>query len=63
MLAIGDGLVTDILGANRAALASVFIAGGIHALDLTLPEDVQRLQVLCDEHNCRPDATLQHLCW
>lgn len=63
VVAIGDGLATDILGANRAALASVFIAGGVHGLDLTLPDDMQGLQALCVQHDCRPDAALQHLCW
>ncbi len=31
VLAIGDGLVTDMLGAARAGIAAVFVAGGIHA--------------------------------
>lgn len=31
--AIGDGLITDIAGANAAGIDSVFITGGIHARD------------------------------
>jgi len=31
VLAIGDGLVTDMLGAARAGIAAIFVAGGIHA--------------------------------
>ena len=30
VLAIGDGLATDIAGANRAGLNVLFIAGGVH---------------------------------
>ena len=33
-LVIGDGLDTDILGANRMGLDALFIAGGIHAAQL-----------------------------
>ena len=29
-LAVGDGLFTDILGANRAGLDVLFIADGVH---------------------------------
>ncbi len=34
VLCVGDGLRTDILGANRAGLPSAFIPGGIHDTDL-----------------------------
>lgn len=34
VLCVGDGLRTDILGANRAGLHSAFIPGGIHDSDL-----------------------------
>jgi HAD superfamily hydrolase (TIGR01459 family) len=34
VLCIGDGLRTDILGANRAGLPSAFIPGGIHDAEL-----------------------------
>jgi HAD superfamily hydrolase (TIGR01459 family) len=34
VLCIGDGLRTDILGANRAGLPSAFIPGGIHDTEL-----------------------------
>jgi len=38
VLAIGDGLVTDMLGAARAGIAAIFVAGGIHAGE-TFPAD------------------------
>jgi ribonucleotide monophosphatase NagD (HAD superfamily) len=34
ILAIGDGLVTDIAGANRERLDALFIASGIHGREL-----------------------------
>jgi len=34
VLCVGDGLRTDILGANRAGLPSAFIPGGIHDAEL-----------------------------
>jgi HAD superfamily hydrolase (TIGR01459 family) len=38
VLAIGDGLQTDILGAARMGFDTVFVAGGIHASE-PFPED------------------------
>jgi HAD superfamily hydrolase (TIGR01459 family) len=38
VLAVGDGLQTDILGAARMAFDTVFVAGGIHAGE-RFPED------------------------
>jgi HAD superfamily hydrolase (TIGR01459 family) len=38
VLAIGDGLQTDILGAARMGFDTVFVAGGIHAGE-SFPED------------------------
>ena len=36
VLAVGDSFRTDICGANRTGLDSLFVAGGIHAADLCL---------------------------
>lgn len=41
ILAIGDGLPTDIRGGNDAGLDTLFISGGIHALDFGTLEDPQ----------------------
>jgi len=38
VLAVGDGLQTDILGAGRMGYDTVFVTGGIHAGE-TFPED------------------------
>ena len=37
VIAVGDGLVTDVLGAARASIACVFVTGGIN-LGLGIPE-------------------------
>ena len=34
VLAVGDGLLTDVAGANRAGLSLLFVATGIHAADI-----------------------------
>ena len=34
MLAVGDGLLTDVAGANRAGLPLLFVATGVHAADI-----------------------------
>jgi HAD superfamily hydrolase (TIGR01459 family) len=50
MLMAGDGLKTDVLGANRAGLPVLLITGGIHAMDFgdsaDSPEDVRVKDVL-----------------
>lgn len=46
ILAIGDGLPTDVLGANGQALDLIFIAAGIHALEATNAEGVLDAQLL-----------------
>lgn len=63
VLVIGDGLGTDILGANDAALASVLIAGGLHGVALAHGDSRARLQSLFHDYGCRPDAVLQSLRW
>ncbi len=37
ILCIGDGLSTDVTGANRQDLDALFIAGGVHAADVSGP--------------------------
>jgi HAD superfamily hydrolase (TIGR01459 family) len=47
VLAVGDGLQTDILGAARMGFDAVFVAGGIHAGE-PFPEDFARRNGLGD---------------
>jgi HAD superfamily hydrolase (TIGR01459 family) len=60
VLAIGDGMRTDILGATRAGLDVLFVTGGIHRSlhkeTLESPADPIELQRLYDEHEAWPVA-------
>ena len=47
VLAVGDGLQTDILGAARMGFDAVFVAGGIHAGE-PFPDDFSALNGLGD---------------
>jgi HAD superfamily hydrolase (TIGR01459 family) len=38
VLAVGDGIATDIAGANAQGLDVLFVAGGIHGADVTGPD-------------------------
>lgn len=61
-LAIGDGLETDIAGANRAGIEALFIADGIHGekIPRLLPEPMQHF---LDEHQVMARAVLRTLVW
>jgi len=60
ILAIGDGVDTDLLGAHRAGLRSVFIASAVH-----LPDglDERALAELFASRPFRPVAALSALVW
>ena len=60
ILAIGDGVDTDLLGAHRAGLRSVFIASAVH-----LPGglDERALDELFASRPFRPIAALPALVW
>jgi len=63
ILAIGDGLKTDLLGAERFGIASLLIADGIHA-DNLLREgrlDPAALEATCREAGVHPIAAMQRL--
>lgn len=57
ILAVGDGLQTDILGAARMGIDAVFVAGGIHAGE-RFPEDFGALNGLA---GWKPVAVVQGL--
>jgi HAD superfamily hydrolase (TIGR01459 family) len=65
VLAIGDGMKTDIAGAARAGLDALFVTGGIHrSLHGETPEapaDPGELQRLYDEHGMAPVAAIPAL--
>ncbi|MEX1147818.1 MAG: TIGR01459 family HAD-type hydrolase [Sphingomonadales bacterium] len=67
-LAVGDGLMTDILGARRAGLPSLFITSGIHR-DATgydsdrSSADGSALRTLFEDAGVWPDHVMDHLVW
>ena len=67
VLAVGDGLATDIAGANAAGLDSVLITGGLLAdeLDLAPGEapSARDLEEACQAAGARPRAALSAFIW
>lgn len=63
ILAIGDGVHTDIAGAAAAKVRSVFVASGIH-VESDTPFDAATLEGLFgDFGDGRPVAAMAALCW
>lgn len=62
VLAIGDGIRTDILGAGRAGIASVYIASGVH-MPAGATLDAATLETLFADNGARPIAAMAHLAW
>jgi HAD superfamily hydrolase (TIGR01459 family) len=63
VLAIGDGMKTDIVGAARAGLDALLVTQGIHRLALhdgspTAPADPVELERLSDEYRAWPVAAI-----
>ena len=62
VLAIGDGMRTDVMGAARAGLDVLFVTGGIHRSlhkeTLESPADPIALQLLYDENAVWPVAAI-----
>ncbi|MBZ0217194.1 MAG: TIGR01459 family HAD-type hydrolase [Fimbriimonadaceae bacterium] len=62
ILAIGDAIRTDLLGAKRAGIASLFVLGGIHAAEIV--EDKGReLAAKLAEAGVSPVARQSQLTW
>ncbi len=57
---IGDGLATDIKGANNAGIDSVFLASGIHHQELA-GANALKLEQLFLQYQARPDYVIQGL--
>ncbi len=70
LLVVGDGLHTDIAGAQGAAIDSVLVLGGIHADALGFTEDRDMaaidpavLRQVCAGAGAVPDAMIGRLVW
>ena len=62
VLAIGDGLKTDILGAHDFGIDALFVASGIH-LDAGVGLTETSLRKLFENHPSRPVAAIERLTW
>ena len=62
ILAIGDGLVTDVRGANAAGLDVLFIADGLHGEEVE-PYTQAHLSRLFDSENVHALAATRVLKW
>jgi len=64
---VGDGLTTDIRGARRAGIDAVWIAGGIHAIEVGLASngnfDLLAAQNVAEEAGEFPRAVMPCLQW
>lgn len=67
ILAVGDSLAHDILGANRAGFAAAFVTDGIHREvfppDLEEPARAAALERLEREHDAHADWFMSRLAW
>ena len=65
ILAVGDSLRTDIAGAARAGIDSLFILGGIHAAELIRGNslDFPALAALCRREGATPRYLSGEFCW
>jgi HAD superfamily hydrolase (TIGR01459 family) len=61
-LAVGDGLLTDIKGANAAGLEALFIADGVHGEEIE-PYSGEHLAVLFDRFGAKADSATRKLAW
>jgi HAD superfamily hydrolase (TIGR01459 family) len=65
ILAVGDSLRTDIAGAARAGIDSLFILGGIHGAELIRGNslDLPALTALCRREGATPRYLSGEFCW
>lgn len=67
ILAVGDGLRTDIIGATRAGLDCAFIPGGVHGAGMGIGmggvPDPAALARTLNDFNLRPTYILPELAW
>ncbi len=67
VLAVGDGLATDILGAARAGIDALVVTGGLLAdawgTPPDAPPDADRLAAACAEAGVAPVAAVPSFVW
>jgi len=61
-LAVGDGLLTDIKGANEAGIEALFIADGVHGEDIA-PYTDEHLAALFSRYGAKAGSATRKLSW
>jgi HAD superfamily hydrolase (TIGR01459 family) len=61
-LAVGDGLLTDIKGANAAGVEALFIADGVHGEEIA-PYTDEHLAALFTRFGAKADSATRKLAW
>lgn len=63
LLAIGDGIMTDVKGAADYGIDVLYVSGGVHARDYAGPlgPDPEKLGAFLDRHGYRPVAAIEKL--
>jgi ribonucleotide monophosphatase NagD (HAD superfamily) len=62
-LAIGDGLLTDIAGANAIGIDALFIWQGVHDAEIGSAPSGADIARLCGTHQVTPKAAMRELAW
>lgn len=63
VLAIGDGLLTDIAGANAVGIDALFIWHGVHGAEIGSRPSSADLSRVCREHQLIAKAAMGELAW
>jgi len=63
VLAIGDGLHTDIAGAKAIGIDALFIWEGVHGAEIGAAPSGTDLARICGEHRLTPKAAMRELGW
>ena len=66
VLAIGDGLITDVAGAQGQGIDCLFVTDGIHAADVRGPDGqvgLHRIAALLQGQGLAPAYAIPHLVW
>jgi len=61
-LAVGDGLLTDIKGANAAGIEALFIADGVHGEEVE-PYSGEHLAALFTRFGAKAGSATRKLAW
>lgn len=63
LLAIGDGIMTDVKGAADYGIDVLYVSGGVHARDYAGPlgSDPEKLGAFLDRHGYHPVAAIEKL--